>query len=121
MQSETIKHYFMKKVLSIMLMLMCISLGASAAVKCKAVTLKGTQCTRVAKKDGYCTQHYKIEQKKKSDHNYVNKARQVEDPSGKPQKATSNANRCTATTKKGTRCKLKVIEGTIYCPVHAKR
>ena len=50
----------MKKVLSILLMLMFISAGASAAVKCKAVTAKGTQCTRNAKKDGYCTQHYKM-------------------------------------------------------------
>lgn len=31
-------------------MLMCISLGASAVVTCKATTQKGTQCTRVARK-----------------------------------------------------------------------
>lgn len=38
-------------------MFLCISLGASAAVKCKAVTQKGTQYTR-ANIDGNCKQYY---------------------------------------------------------------
>ena len=109
----------MKKLLSIILMLMCISLGASAAVKCKAVTQKGTQCTRVAKKDGYCNQHFKIKQKKKNDPNYDNNIKQIS-VSGKPKKATSDADRCTATTKKGTRCKLMVLPGSNLCPIHTK-
>ena len=52
----------MKKVFSILLMLMCISFGASAA-RCKATTQKGAQCSRNAVIAGYCTQHYKIQKK----------------------------------------------------------
>lgn len=72
----------MKKTLSILLLLTCISFGASAQAqtKCKEITQKGTQCTRVAKIDGYCTQHYKM-------HN---------PPKGEK--------RCKAITKKGTQC-----------------
>ena len=85
----------MKKLLSILLMLMCISLGASATVKCKAVTQKGTKCTRVAKKDGYCVQHYKL------------------NPNG-----TINAgSQCKAMTHSGTRCLRKAIKGG-YCAQH---
>jgi hypothetical protein len=28
-------------------------------MRCKAITKKGTQCKRMAKKDGYCWQHMK--------------------------------------------------------------
>lgn len=147
----------MKKVLSIILMLMCISMGANAAVKCKAVTQKGTQCTRVAKKDGYCTQHYKMQHSKpangaqckattksgskcsrkavtdgyctqhfnsimKDQNNpgYDEKAKDCFDGNGRPMKATNDAERCHATTKKNTRCKLKAVPGTNYCPTHTK-
>lgn len=48
----------MKKILSIMLMLLCIGLGASAA-RCKAVKQNGKQCTRTARIDGYCRLHHK--------------------------------------------------------------
>lgn len=109
----------MKKLLSLLLLVFCVSLGASGAVKCKATTQKGTRCTRVAKQEGYCTQHYKIQQKKKTDPNYVNKAKQVSE-GGKPKKATSDATRCTAKTKKGTRCKLMALPGTNRCATHTK-
>ena len=36
----------------------------------------------------------------------------------KPQKATSPATQCIATTKKGTRCKLEVDKGSKYCIIH---
>lgn len=36
----------------------------------------------------------------------------------KPEKAKSEKIQCIATTKKGTRCKLEVIEGRKYCKVH---
>lgn len=85
----------MKKVLSILLMLMCISLGASAAIKCKAVTKKGTQCTRVAKKSGYCTQHYKI---------YV-------------EGEVTKANQCKHLTHSGTRCSRNAVKDG-YCAQH---
>ncbi|MBO4723607.1 MAG: hypothetical protein J5629_11875 [Muribaculaceae bacterium] len=87
----------MKKVLSIILMLMCISFGASAAVKCKAITQKGTQCTRVAKKDGYCTQHYNMHH------------------SGKP----TNGAQCKAITKSGSRCSRKAVTDG-FCTQHYK-
>lgn len=84
----------MKKVLSIILMLMCISLGASAAVKCKATTQKGTRCTRVAKKAGYCMQHYKI----------IVEGGETQD-------------QCKATTHKGIRCKNKAKKNG-FCTLH---
>lgn len=37
----------------------------------------------------------------------------------KPEKATSPKTQCKATTQKGTRCKLKVADGSKYCPVHS--
>ena len=85
----------MNKALSILLMLMFISFGANAAVKCKAVTQKGTQCTRVAKKDGYCTQHYNMHH------------------SGKP----TNGAQCKATTHEGNRCSRRAVNGG-YCTQH---
>lgn len=109
----------MKKLLSLLLLVFCVSLGASGAVKCKATTQKGTRCSRTAVTAGYCTQHYKIEVKKNNDPNYVNKIKQVSE-SGKPKKATSNADRCTATTKKGSRCKLMALPGTNRCATHTK-
>ncbi len=106
----------MKKVLSIFLMLLCISLGASAA-RCKAITAKGSQCSRKAVAAGYCTQHNRIQKKKQNDPEYEKKARKVSDANGRPKKATSNSNRCVATTKKGTHCKLMSLPGTKYCGI----
>ena len=109
----------MKKLLSLLLLVMCVALGASAETKCKAYTLKGTRCSRNAVTAGYCTQHYNIEVKKKNDPNYVNKIKQVSE-GGKPKKATSDANRCTAKTKKGTRCKLMALPGSKRCATHTR-
>lgn len=36
----------------------------------------------------------------------------------KPNVASNNKERCQAKTKKGERCKLKVIEGSKFCSVH---
>lgn len=109
----------MRKVLFVILMLMCISIGASAA-RCKAITNAGKQCSRVAKIHGYCTQHYNIQLKKQHNPGYEQKVKQVSDPNGKPKKATSDANQCIATTKKGTRCKLQALPGTKYCWTHTQ-
>jgi len=38
--------------------------------------------------------------------------------SKRPEKAESEKTQCHATTQKGTRCKLKVVEESNYCPVH---
>ena len=86
----------MKKVLSFLLMLVCISSGVSAQTQCKAITKKGTQCTREAITDGYCNQHYKMI---------------VEDND------SSSKNRCQATTKKGTQCTRRAVTQG-YCKQH---
>ncbi len=36
----------------------------------------------------------------------------------KPATASSDKERCQATTQKGERCKLKVLDGSKYCSVH---
>lgn len=143
----------MKKVLTILLMLMSISLGATAQTKCKATTQEGNRCTRVAKRSGYCTQHYNMHVKgggvAKQNHCHAATAkgarcRNTAQPNsdwchihkdkherwdgtnkprksaGKPEKAQNANERCHATTKKGTQCKLKAIPGTNYCPTHTK-
>lgn len=38
--------------------------------------------------------------------------------SGKPEVASCDEERCEAMTQKGERCKLKVVDGSSYCPVH---
>lgn len=109
----------MKKLLTIFTLLLVFTMSASAA-RCRAFTHKGTQCTRTAVVSGYCKQHHKIKQKEQRINGYDEKVKSNYDNSGKPEKATSEANRCQATTKKGTRCKLKVMAGSRFCPVHAK-
>lgn len=76
-------------------MLMCISIGASAAVKCKATTQEGKPCSRNAKIEGYCTQHYKMIK------------------GGK----TTNGAQCKATTNAGTRCSRKAVKDG-FCTQH---
>lgn len=106
----------MKKLL-VLLMMLLLSMNLTVdARRCQATTMKGTQCKREAKVNGYCTQHWKSinrseEYKIRTKPNFKN---------GKPAKASSEANRCKAITRKGSRCKLEVIKGTQYCPVHSK-
>ena len=85
----------MKKILSVLMMLLVFSMGASAAVKCKATTQEGKQCSRIAKKDGYCTQHYKMYKVGK----------------------TTNGTQCKATTNAGTRCSRKAVKDG-FCMQH---
>ena len=85
--------------------------------RCKATMINGSRCKHKAMANGYCTQHWKKsinrseEYKIRAKPNFKN---------GKPAKASSEANRCKAITRKGSRCKLEVIKGTQYCPVHSK-
>jgi hypothetical protein len=58
----------MKQLLFYILILISISTQAqvpNTPERCKAITSKGTQCTRLAKIDGYCKQHYKSISSKK--------------------------------------------------------
>jgi len=109
----------MKKLLTILTLLLVFTVSASAA-RCKAITHAGTQCSRTAVVNGYCKQHYNINQKQRNIKGYDEKVRANHDQTGKPEKATSDADRCQAKTKKGTRCKLKVLAGSRYCSVHAR-
>lgn len=146
----------MKKLISLLLLVMCVALGASAETKCKAMTKKGARCTRVAKINGYCKQHYKMQYGKESEKTINGKKRckaatlkgtqcknnalpgidfctthetnhDIYDGSNQPrvnpnapEKATTDAERCQAPTKKGTRCKLKVVDGSKFCNIHKK-
>ena len=85
----------MKKLLTVLMMLLVFSMGASAAVKCKAITQEGKQCSRVAKKDGYCTQHYKMYK-------------------GGQQ---ASKTKCKATTNSGKQCSRKAVKDG-YCTQH---
>ena len=109
----------MKKIISILTLLLVFTVSANAA-RCKAITHAGTQCSRTAVVSGYCKQHYNIKLKQQNIKNYDEKVKPNYNKNGRPEKATSDANRCRATTKKGTRCKLKVVAGTSFCPVHTK-
>ena len=144
----------MKKVLSILLMLLCVSLGANAA-RCKGLTQKGTHCKNKAKYEGYCKIHYDkthltremIHGKKRcqaatrkgtqcknnvldgSDFCHVHKDKHVifdgsnkpvENPN-KPDVAENSFEQCQGITKKGTRCKLKVVDGSKFCNIHKNR
>ena len=75
----------MKKLLTILLMLTCFSLGARAA-RCKAITQKGIQCSRNAVTAGYCTQHYKIHKRNQNNPGYDEKVKTCYDANGKPRK-----------------------------------
>ena len=70
--------------------------------QCGAITLKGTQCSRRAKYDGYCWQHRKDT---------------VTTTSSSTSSSSSFPQQCTAITKKGTRCKRNVKSG-LYCWQH---
>lgn len=110
----------MKKVLSILLMLFIFCSVANATTKCKAITHAGTRCSRTGKIAGYCSQHYNIKKQEKNVVDYDNRVKENYDNNGKPVKASNDTDRCKAITKKSTRCKLRVIRGSKYCPIHNK-
>ena len=110
----------MKKIITVLTLLFVLTLSANAE-QCKEITRAGHQCTRTAKIAGYCTQHYELLKKRRNVRNFDERVKPNYDTNGKPEKAASDAMRCRATTKKGTRCKLKVVSGSQYCPVHIKK
>ena len=87
----------MKNILSILLVLLIsmVSADAVAQSQCKATTKKGTQCSRQAKRDGLCTQHWNI-------------------------KYRPAAERCQATTRAGKQCNRKKLPGSSYCWQHGE-
>jgi len=105
----------MKKLITLMMTLvMCLSFSAEAR-RCAATTMRGTQCKREAKVGQYCTQHHKS---KSHSQEYIIRSKPNFDRNGKPVKASNDRERCQSTTRQGTRCKLKIIDGTRYCPIH---
>lgn len=105
----------MKTILTLFLAV-ALSLGIAAdAQRCKATTMRGTQCKRQSKVSGYCTQHWKSVNRSQE---YKRTAKPYFDLNGKPLKATTDADRCHKITQKGTRCKLRAMAGTRLCPQH---
>lgn len=130
----------MKNILSILLVLLIsmVSADALAQSQCKAITKKGTQCSRTAKRDGLCTQHWKMKNmpaaerckattregkqcsRKKSDgSNYCWQHGGAPKGSRASKRKTPSASgQCQATTKKGTQCKHKAANGSKFCNQH---
>ncbi len=76
-----------------LLLIAALALTATAATAqdhCSAKTLKGSQCTRRAKVNGYCNQH------------------------------NPAAIRCAGTTQAGNPCKLLPKKESAYCHLHKK-
>ena len=94
--------------------MLCMGFSAEAR-RCAATTMRGTQCKREATIGQYCTQHHKS---KSHSQEYFDRSKPNFDRNGKPIKASNDRERCTANTQNGTRCKLKVISGTRFCPIH---
>lgn len=72
-------------------MLSHAAIGQQTAPRCKALTKKGTQCTRAATEGDYCKQH------------------------------NPAAIRCAGKTKTGEPCKLLPQEGSKYCWRHQQQ
>lgn len=82
--------------------------------RCQSATQKGTQCKNNALNGSdYCHVH------KEKHVRYDGTNKPVENPD-RPEKAVNDFERCQAKTKAGARCKLKVISGRSYCPIHIK-
>lgn len=104
----------MKKVLSILLMLLCVSLGANAA-RCKGLTQKGTQCkNNILDGSDFCHVH-------KDKHVIFDGSNKPVENPNKPDVAENSFEQCQGITKKGTRCKLKVVDGSKFCNIHKNR
>jgi len=104
----------MKKILFVLVSFV-ISFNVSAE-QCKAITRAGYQCSRNAKIEHYCTQHYKMYGGKQSEDKSTKTLIETKNQSSKQ---TCSSNQCQGITKKGNRCKNRVKNGK-YCWVHSK-
>ncbi len=117
----------MKKVL--MMAAVCLMAAMTFAAQCAATTKKGTQCKRQASPGSeFCWQHggtTKAERAGNGESEAPKRARK----SAKAESEAPTANdapaavegQCQATTKRGTQCKRKAVEGGKYCAQHAAR
>lgn len=130
----------MKNILSILLVLLIFMVSADAVAQsqCKATTKKGTQCSRQAKRDGLCTQHWKMKnmsaaercqattragkqcsRKKSTGSNYCwQHGGTTKSGSTASRQTPSTSGQCQATTKKGTQCKHRAANGSKFCNQH---
>lgn len=77
----------------------------SSTTQCKAITQKGTQCSRKAQNGSeYCWQHDKESSSQKQ---------------SSTQQSTTSSGQCRATTKSGSRCSRKATNNG-YCWQHSK-
>ena len=117
----------MKKAL--MLAAVCLMAAMTFAAQCAATTKKGTQCKRQASPGSeYCWQHggtTKAQRAANGESEAPKRSRKA--AQAEPEAPAANdapaavEGQCQATTKRGTQCRRKAVEGGKYCAQHAAR
>ena len=115
----------MKKVL--MMAAVCLMAAMTFAAQCAATTKKGTQCKRQASPGSeFCWQHGGTTKAQRAANGESEapkrsrKAAQVEPEAPAANDAPAAVEgQCQATTKRGTQCRRKAVEGGKYCAQHA--
>ena len=115
----------MKKVL--MMAAVCLMTAMTFAAQCAATTKKGTQCKRPASPGSeYCWQHggtTKAQRAANGESEAPKRSRKA--AQAEPEAPAANdapaavEGQCQATTKRGTQCRRKAVEGGKYCAQHA--
>jgi hypothetical protein len=117
----------MKKVL--MMAAVCLMAAMTFAAQCAATTKKGTQCKRQASPGSeVCWQHggtTKAQRAANGESEAPKRSRKA--AQAEPEAPAANdapaavEGQCQATTKRGTQCRRKAVEGGKYCAQHAAR
>ena len=115
----------MKKVL--VMAAVCLMAAMTFAAQCAATTRKGTQCKRSASPGSeYCWQHggtTKAQRAANGESEAPKRSRRA--AQAEPEAPAANdapaavEGQCQATTKRGTQCRRKAVEGGKYCAQHA--
>ena len=115
----------MRKVL--MMAAVCLMAAMTVAAQCAATTRKGTQCKRPASPGSeYCWQHggtTKAQRAANGESEAPRRSRRA--AQAEPEAPAANdapaavEGQCQATTKRGTQCRRKAVEGGKYCVQHA--
>ncbi len=112
-----------------MMAAVCLMAAMTFAAQCAATTKKGTQCKRQASPGSeFCWQHggtTKAERAGNGESEAPKRARKAakaesEAPAANDAPAAVEG-QCQATTRRGTQCKRKAVEGGKYCAQHAAR
>ena len=108
----------------------CMMAAMTFAAQCAATTKKGTQCKRQASPGSeFCWQHggtTKAERAGNGESEAPKRARKAAKAESEAPAANNDApaaveGQCQATTKRGTQCRRKAVEGGKYCAQHAAR